>query len=145
MRIRLAVAAIAFTPFACGDEETTSSPLETPSSGPLVVYEHGGGIAAQPRRLAIDRDGRATLTVQTGQDVSKSRFTLTDDPLSALEDELINAQGDAGPELPTGCADCFTFSIKADDVDVFLDQVSIEDTTEDLKRLVATLERLSGN
>jgi hypothetical protein len=127
-----------------GDDESPSTKPPVKKTGPLVVYEHGGGFAAQPRRLVIDRDGHARVSIQTGGKISRRTFALHEQQLRQLEDELINAQGDSGPDTPTGCADCFTYSIEADDIDVDLDQVSIEHTTNDLKRLVATLERLSS-
>jgi hypothetical protein len=141
MRILLVIAALGLA--ACGAED--EKPL-TPrkKTGPLVVFEHGGGIAAQPRQLVVDRDGHARVTLVTGGKSSHRSFDLSAQQLGQLEDELVNAQGDSGPDEPTGCADCFTYSIEADDIDLDLDQVSIEHTTSDLKRLVATLERLSS-
>jgi hypothetical protein len=136
----IAVAGLA----GCGDDESTGTKPPVKKTGPLVVFEHGGGIAAQPRSLEVDRDGHAKVTVVTGGKAGHRSFDLTAQQLRQLEDELINAQGDSGPDTPTGCADCFTYSIEADDIDVDLDQVSIEHTTNDLRRLVATLERLSS-
>jgi hypothetical protein len=140
VRLLVVIAALGLWLPGCDDDK----PVPRKPTGPLVVYEHGGGIAAQPRHLAVDRDGHAKLTVRTGADVSKRAFDLPAPQLQDLEDELINAQGDTEPDTPTGCADCFTFSIQADGVDVELDEVSIEHATNDLQRLVATLERLSS-
>lgn len=140
MRLLLAIAALTLA--ACGDDPRPQAP--PPRTGPLVTYEHGGGIAAQPRRLVVDRDGHARLTVRTGADETTRRFDLHAEQLRRLEDELINAQGDAAPDVPTACADCFVYTIAADDVDVTLDEANLEHATNDLRRLVSTLERLSA-
>ena len=140
MRLLLAILALGLGLPGCEDD----TPAAGHPDGPLVTYEHGGGIAAQPRRLVIDRDGHARLATTTGTTLSHRRFDLSPTQLADLEDELADARGDTDPDQPGGCADCFTFSIEADDIDVDLDQVSIEAATDGLRRLVATLERLSA-
>jgi hypothetical protein len=140
VRLLLVIAALGFALPGCEDD----GPADRPAHGPLVVYDHGGGYAAQPRHLVIDRDGHAKLTIRSGTGVTRRSFDLPAPQLQDLEDALINAQGDDDPDTPTGCADCFTFSIQADDIDVDLDQVSMEHATNDLQRLVEMLERLSS-
>ncbi|MEA2124948.1 MAG: hypothetical protein QOI80_1730 [Solirubrobacteraceae bacterium] len=139
MKTLVAVVALAFGFPGC----ETRPPVVKHDGGPLVVYEHGGGIAAQPRRLVIERDGRAKLTVVTGADESHRAFRLTGPELDDVERALEDAAGAEQPK-PTGCADCFTFSITADGIDVDLDQVSIDDAPEPVGRLVTLLEGLSS-
>ncbi len=143
MRTLLAAFALAFIPFACGEDDEPVA-----ATGPLVTYEHGGGIAASPWKLIVDRDGRATLTNTVyGPDGPKNELTefdLESADLTTLEDQLAAAEGDTKPDLPGGCADCFTFSVVATGIDVDLDQVSIEEATPELGELVATLERLGS-
>jgi hypothetical protein len=140
VRLLVVIAAIGLGLPGCEDEK----PVPKHPTGPLVVYDHGGGYASQPRHLVVDRDGHANLTIHTGTAVTRRSFDVPAPQLQDLEDALINAQGDTDPDVPTGCADCFTFAIRADDIDVDLDQVSIEHATNDLQRLVAMLERLSS-
>ena len=145
MRTLLALAALALWPLACGEDEPSAPP---PATGPLVVYAHGGGIAAMPRILEVARDGHAALTVTVsgpkGPRNEMRQFDLPARELSELEAQLEAAAGDTGPSEPTGCADCFTYSIEATGLDVELDQVSIEDVSPELRELVRTLERLSA-
>jgi hypothetical protein len=147
MRLLLAAAILALIPLACGDEETGTEPVP-PRTEMLVVYGHGGGIAAAPRILEVDREGHATLTATVpgpnGPRNETSEFDLTPDQLADLEDQLAAAEGEAGPTEPSGCADCFTYSIEATGIDVDLDQVSIDDVSPELQQLVTTLERLSA-
>ncbi len=148
MRTLLAAISLAFVGFACGDETVApSSPPGTPTDQ-LVIYAHGGGIAAMPRLLEIARDGHATLTVtvsgRKGPKNEMSEFGLPAGELSDLEDQLDAAAGDTAPGGPSGCSDCFTFAIEATGIDVELDQVSIEDVSPELRELVTTLERLSS-
>jgi hypothetical protein len=124
----------------CGGRE---KPPHKPAPGPLVVFEHGGGIAAQPRRLEIDHQGRANLTVRTGADASSRTFRLSAAQLEDLEQALDAAAG-ADQPAPTGCADCFTYSIVADGLRVDLDQVSIDKAPDAVGRLVTLLEGLSS-
>lgn len=137
MKVVLAIAAVCLGLLGCGDTGTVTD-------GPLVVYEHGGGLAPEPRRLVVERDGRATLTVLPGADETRRQFDLTTTQLGDLEDQLTAAQGDTVSDEPTDCRDCFGYSIRAERIDVGLDDVSLADATDDLRRLVGTLERLSA-
>ena len=142
------VAVLALFLSACGTAEEEPADEPPPRTEMLVVYAHGGGIAAMPRILEVDRDGRATLTAtvsgRNGPKNETSEFDLTASQLADLEDQLAAAEGDTGPDEPSGCADCFTYSIEATGIDVDLDQVSIDDVSLELQQLVATLERLSA-
>ncbi len=148
MKRLLALAALALVGLACGEDESPTAPSPPPPTEMLVVYGRGGGLAAMPRILEVDREGHATLTVTVaGRDGPKnetSEFDLTAVQLAGLEDQLAAAEGDTKPAEPTGCADCFTYSIEATGIDVDVDQVSIGNATPELQRLVETLERLSA-
>jgi hypothetical protein len=128
---------------ACGDEATAP---EQPSAGPLVTYTREGGYASQPQKLVIARDGKAQLEVRTGADVTHSRFTLPAADLQQLEDALDAARGVEPPEINYGCADCFEYSVVADDVSIDLDSVSYSDdaTADELIAVVAQLEAIAG-
>lgn len=143
----LALAALALAGLACNEDESRTAP-PSPRTEMLVVYGHGGGIAAMPRILEVDREGHATLTAtvtgRNGPRNETSEFDLAPGQLAELEDQLAAAEGDTGPSEPTGCADCLTYSIEATGIDADLDQVSVEDVSPELRRLVATLERLSA-
>src|SRR4051812_36769778 len=93
----------------CGDDGPAKA-----KSGPLVTYERGGGFAAQPQTLVVQRDGAARLTVVTGGKISHARFAVADRQLGDLEQALDGARGVDGPTTPTGCADCFTYAVHAD-------------------------------
>ena len=139
MKALLVLLALALT--ACGED---ADPKTTkPATGPLVVYERGGGIAAQPRTLTIQRDGRARLTVQTGQKVTHASVTVPAGRLDELEQALDDARGVEVPKSQTGCADCFTYDVHADGVEFSLDDVSLEDAPEALKRVVGVLNQIT--
>jgi hypothetical protein len=139
MRTLVAFVALGLGLLGCDDDK----PVTHRTTGPLVVYEHGGGFASQPRDLEIDRQGHARLSVRTGADLAKRTFDLSPAQLDELEGALDDAAGAAQPG-PTGCADCFTYTIHADGIDLSLDQVSIEDAPDPVGRLVTLLEDLSG-
>jgi hypothetical protein len=127
----------------CGDDP---APVTHTGTGPLVTYERGGGVASQPQKLVIQRDGRARLQVQTAGKDADNRFTLTAADLKALESALHDARGVDLPTPQGGCADCFEYTVQADGVDLHLDSVAYEDaaTPTELKSVVAILEKLAG-
>jgi hypothetical protein len=139
MRTLLVLLALAVG--ACGDDakKTTTKP----ATGPLVVFERGGGFAAQPQRLVIQRDGRARLTVRTGPKVTHAAFTVPSAKLDDLEQALGDARGVDAPHTATGCADCFTYAVQADGVRFDFDEVSLEQAPAELKRVVGVLQQIT--
>jgi hypothetical protein len=129
----------------CGDDKTSTP--KTPATGPLVVYERGGGIASQPLKLTVDRSGHAALEVRTGPKLSHDEFTVGAGDLADLENAIDAAQGVDPKPTNTGCADCYEYSVKADGVAFHLDSVTYTDdaTPAELKDLVAELDGLAGN
>ena len=126
---------------ACG--HATERPA-APHGSPAVMFEHSGGYASQPRRLVVDGRGHARLTVTTGTKVSHSAFTLSPAQREDLTQALDAARGVKLTQPTGGCADCFTYLVKADGVDFYLDEVALQDAPAPLKRVVTVLEKLSS-
>ena len=124
---------------ACGDGGDSST--GAPSSRPLVTFTVTGGIAGISERLVIDQDGSATLT--TGYrpaDQSTARFKLSSSELTALTDKLDAAGLDSLPKpKPTGCADCFEYTIAYGGTTYSADDVSLP---EHLKQVVEALNHV---
>jgi acetylornithine deacetylase/succinyl-diaminopimelate desuccinylase-like protein len=123
----------------CGDERAEPKS----ATGPLVTYERGGGFAYQPRRVVVQRDGRARLTVETHGKATHTSFTVPADRLAEIERALADARGIDAPRTQTGCADCFTYEVKADGVDFAFDDVSLEQAPPELRRVVGVLQEIS--
>jgi hypothetical protein len=140
MKAILVALALVFA--GCGDDTEKERPA---SGGLLVLYERGGGIASQPQRLEIGRDGHAQLTVQTGQDVSHRDFEVSGAKLDDLEAAVEAAAGVRVGPLSSACADCFIYTVRGSGVDFQLDSVSYSDdsTPDELSRLTAMLEQLA--
>jgi hypothetical protein len=136
----LALLALGFGFLGCDERK----PIVQHDISALVIYEKGGGFASQPKRLVIDKDGHAKLSVRTGAKLSRSSITLGADQLSELEDALDAARGVSAPTEPTGCADCFTYSVEADDLDFSLDDVSLDKAPDELGRLTVLLDRIAS-
>jgi hypothetical protein len=148
MKALFVVLALAAALVGCGDDaEQEAKATPTPTGGRLVIFERGGGIAAQPQTLDISRDGEAKLTIRTGPDISHRDFSLSQTQLSDLETALDDAQGVEVPKVSYACADCFIYVIEADGIKFQLDSVSYSDeaTPVELIRLTAALEKLAGN
>jgi hypothetical protein len=124
----------------CGEDP---KPKPGPATGPLVTYERGGGFAYQPRRVVIQRDGRARLTVQTGEKVTRDSFTITDAELDDLEQALGDARSVEAPRTQTGCADCFTYEVRADGVEFVFDDVSLGEAPAEHRRVVGVLQQIT--
>lgn len=134
MALLIAVAGVA----GCGEEKPTKPTVQDRLP---VVYERGGGIAAQPTSLRIDTGGHAVLTQRTGPKVTTREFDLSDAQLDELALALEEAAGAKGPG-ESYCADCFTYTVRARGVSFTLDDSNRGESDERLKALVSVLERL---
>jgi hypothetical protein len=105
---------LAATAVGCGnsdDEETTGGPVET--NGALVIYTRTGGVGGIDERLRIDPDGAATLSYGEPTN-SQNSFQLSEADLDRITTLLEAADLDSMPSQPepTGCADCFVYTVE---------------------------------
>ena len=132
----LAVAATALL-YGCDEEGSAGSTATQQPGGPLVVYERAGGIAFTAQRMVIDEDGSATVEVE-GPGKIGAEFDLSDAELDELRGLLDAATLESPPE-PSGCADCYAYSIEHDGRTASFDQTSFPPGAEPL---VAFLSKL---
>jgi hypothetical protein len=96
----------------CGssDDKSTQAPVQT--NGSLVSYTRTGGVGGIDEHLRIDPDGAATLSY--GEPTNTSRtFQLTQTELQHMNSLLAAAGiGSAPNPQPTGCADCFVYTVE---------------------------------
>jgi hypothetical protein len=127
----------------CGgnDDRTEGEPVL--SNGALATYTRTGGVGGLDERMRINPDGTATLTY--GEPVNTERsFELTGaelDRVRTLLEEADFASMPASPE-PTGCADCFVYTVEYGG-----DSVTYDDATEpsaSIEALVDGLGELAG-
>jgi hypothetical protein len=130
----------------CGDDKTTTTTPTPPKTGPLVTFEKGGGIASQPITLTVSRSGQARLDVRTGPKVTHSSFTVSPDDLQAVDAALDDARGVKLTAPTGGCADCFTYAVRADGISFTVDEAALSDgdVPKELAALVGQLTTLSG-
>jgi hypothetical protein len=131
----LALAAAAALP-GCDEDVSTTSTTQHQSGGPLVVYERAGGVAYTAQRMVVEEDGSATVEVE-GPGSIGAEFELTDAELDELRGLLAGATLES-PE-PTGCADCYAYSIEHDGRSASFDQTSYPPGTEPLVEFLSTL------
>jgi hypothetical protein len=112
----------------CGDGGETITTQE-PAGGPLVVYEREGGVAFTAQRMVIEEDGAATVEVAGPGDVG-AEFDLSESELFELRALLDEATFES-PE-PTGCADCYAYTIESGGETATFDQTSYPPGTEPL-------------
>jgi hypothetical protein len=97
----------------CGsaDDATTQSTVQT--DGSLVTYTRTGGVGGVDEHLRIEPDGAAILSY--GEPTNSSRsFALTEAELDHITSLLDAADiGSAPTPQPTGCADCFVYTVEA--------------------------------
>ena len=119
-----------------GDREGT-----TDESRPLVVYARSGGVAANPERLTIERDGAATVVA--GVDGQRSSFELSESELAELSAELEAADfGALEDPGPSACADCFFYEVVYGDLEISYDDLDTPPAS--VSTLVAHLGQIAG-
>ena len=128
----------------CGTDE--EPPAEPDTTGPLVVYERGGGVAGVFEELRIERDGKATVTIGRGDE--RDSFRLPAEQLERLGAELAEADL-SDPGGPPGCADCFEYSLTYEGKTVRFDDLaeppaSLVAVLTDLRRIVADHQPETG-
>jgi hypothetical protein len=133
--ILLALAAVGAL-YGCDEEGSTASTTQQRPGGPLVVYERAGGIAYTAQRMVIEEDGSATVEVEGPGSVG-AEFELSDAELEELRGLLAGATLES-PE-PSGCADCYAYSIEHDGRSASFDETSYPPGTEPLVRFLSKL------
>lgn len=122
--------------------------VKTPASKAQIDFQVTGGIAGVNQKLSVAPDGRANVTTGFRQGASKQRFQLSDTELADLRDKLVAADiGHLPKPPPSGCSDCFEYSIQYLGLSYRADQISIP---KPLQPAIAALTKLvsehgSGN
>jgi len=124
----------------CGDGATEQASAPVSSQGALVAYTRSGGIAATTQHMVVQPDGSAIVRVEGPGNVDAD-FKLSDPQLAELKSALGAATLDGEAE-PTGCADCYTYTITADGSTASFDETQIPPGTQHLVSLLeAIVER----
>ncbi len=140
---RLLILAVAAALVAgCGSDDDSSDddgPVLT--DGALVTFTQTGGVAGMDERLRIEPEGNATVTLGEPFNTERS-FELTDAELERITTLLEAADFDSMPvePEPTGCADCFVYT-----VEYAGDSITYDDATEadaSIAELVAGLREV---
>lgn len=124
----------------CGDD--AAAPTTPPAGdGSLVTYSREGGVASMPIELTIQADGPATLV--SGYDGQTEDFVLDDSELEELASELEAAdlEGFEGPTEPTGCADCFLYTVSYEGTTISYDDTATP--PDEVTALVNHLDELA--
>ena len=110
LRALLLAAGILVTGCSSSNDESTENTVQT--DGSLVSYTRTGGVGGVDEHLRIDPDGTATLSY--GEPTNSSRtFHLTTQQLDQIQTLLDAADiGSASHPQPTGCADCFVYTVE---------------------------------
>jgi hypothetical protein len=112
----------------CGGSgtSTSGSTLTSTSIASRIDFHVSGGFAGVDQELVIAPDGRATVTTRFRDTSSARHFQLSDAQLSELRDKLA-AAGIAQLPIPppSGCADCFIYSIGFEGRSYRTDQASV--------------------
>lgn len=98
----------------CGSsDEPADSDGPVQTDGSLVNYARTGGVAGIDEGLRVEPDGAATVTIGEPSNTERS-FQLADAELDRINSLLEEADFDAMPENPppTGCADCFVYTVE---------------------------------
>jgi hypothetical protein len=138
--LMLAVGALALGT-GCGEDDASEPEPATTGDGTLVTYSREGGVASMPVELTIGADGSARLVSEF--DGQAEDFALDDAELEELTTELEAADLDAfePPVEPSGCADCFVYTVTYGDA-----VVSYDDTAAppgEITALVGHLDELA--
>ena len=122
----------------CGSDDEPADDEPVLTNGALVTYSRTGGVAGLDERLRIDPDGAATIAY--GEPVNTERtFELSGAELDRITSLLDSANFDsmpANPE-PTGCADCFVYTVEYGG-----DSVTYDDATEPSASIEALVRAL---
>ena len=95
-----------------------------------MTYERSGGVAYTAQRMVVEEDGSATVDVE-GPGTIGSEFELSGTELDKLRALLKAATLESQPE-PSGCADCYVYTIDYGGESATFDQVSYPPGTEPL-------------
>ena len=113
-------------------QSTTEQPLPTPSvQWTSVTMIQSGGIMGMMRTIKITNKGAANITDERAD--KKVTGQLTDAQLAQLED-LVSAMSTVpSSNSPSGCADCFNYSIaissSSKPIRAELDDVTLPDSS----------------
>lgn len=141
----LCLAAVALFAAGCGSSAEpgdSDGPVQT--DGSLVTYSRTGGVAGLDERLRINPDGTATLAY--GEPVDTEReFELTSAERERITSLLEEADFDSMPANPgpTGCADCFVYTVEYGGESVTYDDVA--EPSASIAALVAALGELTDS
>jgi len=93
----------------CGSDD--DGPVVT--DGVFVTFSQTGGVAGIDERVRIESDGNATVTLGEPSNTERS-FELTDAELDHITTLVEAADFDSMPAepQPTGCADCFVYTVE---------------------------------
>jgi hypothetical protein len=123
------IGAALLTPVAgCGGDDGSPAPGQPDTIASAIAYQRGGGFAASPLELTLGADGRARLTTGIPDDRRRTQFTLSEDESSELQELARAADLPALAEEehgPTGCADCYSYSVKYDGALVERDETEV--------------------
>lgn len=130
----------------CGEDDDSSDPATTTTavSGPLVEYSRTGGIAAMEESLVIEADGTGTYEIGEPEPSSR-KIELDENELDELGDLLAEASLDGEQGAPSGCADCFVYTVTAGDATASLDDVTLLDAPGSVQQLVGYLNDLAAD
>jgi hypothetical protein len=98
---------------ALGPCAGTAPTAASPAARFTISYERSGGLAAMPQKLVIRPGRRATVTALDAHGRRRSvEFSITAKKVEQLRAAAETARiGDVAPSPPSGCADCFVYSV----------------------------------
>lgn len=133
----LAAAALAASLVACGSDSVDAKTLPRAAA---IDYDKSGGIAGVHDHLHIAPGGKAILKGGYGTEAGTTGFRVGPRRLAALRKALATARfGTIPPESgPTGCADCFVYSVTYRGHTVTRDEIDVPE------RLAPVLRQLQA-
>jgi hypothetical protein len=139
--LAIALFALCAAPLAggCDGERTTTTSATTTdahTAGALVIYQRFGGIAFTAQQMVVEQDGSAKVEVK-GPGRIRADFLLTDAELAELRELLADATLETPP--PSGCNDCYGYSIEYMGPPAIFDETSFPPGAEPLIEFLSAL------
>ena len=129
----------------CGSDEEQAPDSPGPKGdGPLVSYSRTGGVAGIDERLQIEADGAGVYELGPPEPRRRS-LELSEAELEELIGLVDEAALDAVEAEPSGCADCFVYTVAAAGSEVTLDDVTLLDAPGSVQQLIGFLNALAAD